>query len=83
MKFTFWAVGAPFVLAVFAAVMSYPSHGGGPWGITTMIWGPWLLVGIPATVIYWIVRLARRAWRDGVPQGSQRPSGWIYPDERP
>jgi hypothetical protein len=81
MKFTFWAVGAPLLFATFAAVMSYPSHGGGPWGVTAIIWGPWLIVGVPLTCWYWFVRLVRRAWSDGSAQQQQRPKGWIYPDE--
>lgn len=62
MRFTFWSVGAPFALAGIQAFMSGP-HNGAPLGagvaLVTVIW---FCVGVPAAVVYWIVRLVRVAW---------------------
>jgi hypothetical protein len=63
MRFTFWAVGVPFALAAIQAAMSSQGHGaplGAPVAVVTV---GWLLVGVPAAVVYWVVRLVRVAWR--------------------
>lgn len=82
MKFTFWAVGLPFlaigVLFLMNGVHSVsPAHPG-----MAGLFALWCGCGAPATVIYWIVRLVRRAWGDGDRQATARPAGWIYPNER-
>ena len=82
MKVTFWSVGVPFGLAAIQAAMSSPGHGAPLGAAVALITVIWLCAGVPAAIGYWIVRLARRAWRDGTPQASPRPSGWIYPNER-
>jgi hypothetical protein len=63
MKFTFWAIGVPFGLAAIQAAMSSPGHGAPLGAAVAVVTVGWLLVGVPAAVCYWVVRLVRVAWR--------------------
>lgn len=56
MRFTLIAVVLPFVLAVVAG-LAPAFHG------LQLIAGVWFFAGVPATLLYWVVRIARRAWR--------------------
>jgi len=81
MKLTFWAVGCPFLIGVamlawHGGSLSYLSH-----SRFAGLFAWWFWVGVPLTLIYWLVRLVRYAWRDGTPAAPARPKGWIYPDE--
>lgn len=82
MKFTFWAVGAPLLLLAASFALDSSAHPHGPTGVFGVVLFFWIIVGSPAVVFYWLVRLVRHAWRDGSASSSARPAGWIYPDER-
>lgn len=81
MRFTFWAVGAPLLLALVSLLFAIDRSTMPIAGLLGMIWLPWVWVGSPATVVYWVVRLVRHAWRDGSSPKPARPTGWIYPEQ--
>ena len=64
MRFTFWAVGAPLLLGLVAALFSLDKSLTSLAGLTALVWGPWFLIGCPVVAVYWTVRLVRYAWRD-------------------
>lgn len=65
MKFTAWALGPPFLLAIYHLVVYGAAKHRGPMYPHEAITGVWVLVGFPATFLYWVVRLIRRAFSDG------------------
>lgn len=79
MKFTFWAVIAPFLLFV-PVYLVRQDHTLARWGnLLGLVCTFWLLFGFGATFVYWLIRFVRFAWRDG---GNTRPqeqsSGKIF-----
>lgn len=65
MGFTFWAVGAPLLLMFTGYLFGWESSMHGLAGWFWVIGVPWFWIGLPCAVLYWLVRLARFAWRDG------------------
>jgi len=82
MKFTFWAVGCPFLGIGVLFIINGGPHAQPAYPALAGLFAVWFWGGLPATFIYWLVRVVRHAWRDGTPQTPTRPAGWIYPDER-
>jgi hypothetical protein len=65
MKFTLWATAAPLAVLALSYLLSGGNGKADVATIGSMIGVPWLFVGCPAVVLYWIVRLVRRAAADG------------------
>ena len=68
MRLTFWAVVFPFMLAAVQWAMSSPVDGAPLGAAVAGITAIWFVCGLPVCAVYWLVRLARRAWRDGSPR---------------
>lgn len=83
MKFTFWAIGAPLMAFGACSLLAGKDDFGRMMALLSVPFGIWLIGGVCCILPYWIVRLARRSWNDGAAQPPARPSGWIYPDQRP
>jgi hypothetical protein len=65
MKFTLWAICPPLALFIGAALAGVPdpkNTGAGMLGLFALFW---LWAAGSITVIYWIVRVVRRAFSDG------------------
>ena len=79
MRFTFWAVGVPFLLGALQALLSTP-HNGAPFGAAiALVTAVWFFAGCGATFVYWMVRLVRHAWSDGRRQATPvEPSDKIF-----
>ena len=79
MRFTFWAIGAPFLLVALAKLLYTPGDRGTLLAMIAGFSSIWFFVGIPCVLVYWIMRVARRAWRDGsAPAASEPESGRIF-----
>jgi hypothetical protein len=64
MKFTFWAIGAPLLLVLFGFLLHFDRSTAGLAGLIAVVSFFWGWIGFWATLLYWIVRLVRYAWRD-------------------
>lgn len=82
MRFTLFALVAPFCGVMLFAGMSRWGFDRQSCGVLAAACGFWLMAGFPLTAIYWIVRLVRYAWRSPEAPVSTRQAGFIYPDER-
>ena len=64
MRLTFWAIIAPALLALLSILVSLDHSLMSLAALLSLIWVPWLFVGVNCFWIYWLVRLVKRAWRE-------------------
>ena len=62
MRFTFFAVGVPFCMALYQVAFTNHHVNMRHMGGFDLLMGTWLLIGIPCAVVYWLVRVIRHAW---------------------
>jgi hypothetical protein len=65
MRFTLWSVVFPFLLAGIQLQLAPHSRLGWPSGPLFFLTMVWFWCGVPCAVVYWLVRIARLAWRQG------------------
>jgi hypothetical protein len=75
MKFTFWAIGAPFLVIGLNVAIYFPHTPPISASFFMLMAVIWFWVGIPATLIYWVARI----WRRGTHDGTAPPSHTFNP----
>jgi hypothetical protein len=74
MRFTFFAVVLPFLLNGLEFVLRSPGNGL-PFGLLiSLVITLWFWGGVVVTPLYWLVRVARRAWGDGAAAPAPEPA---------